>query len=331
MLSEGRRINCYWSSQKILLVGEGDFSFSACLARAFRTATNIVATSYLDEDSLVYKHWTCVPHLEELERLGGLLLYEVDVYKMHIHPILKKMKFDVIIFNFPHAGHFDYLCERDTELIEMHKDLVRAYFVGASKMLNEGGEVHIRHRDDDPYHTWNVVLLATEAGLKLKEKLPFQKTQFPGYHNKRGGNIDTNKTFPIGFSCTSKFVLDLPKVDDDGSYHQNKGEIYDDHDNDLSKKDGSVDHQDHDHLDVQVVDMKNHVQKEHTKNDDDLVKKDVVFDEHDDVDGVSKIDEGESELLKKDEADNDFLKISECSSPPPPFHVFLPHLSLSLL
>lgn len=42
-------IDCYNSSQKILLVGEGDFSFSACLARAFGTAKNMVATSYLDQ------------------------------------------------------------------------------------------------------------------------------------------------------------------------------------------------------------------------------------------------------------------------------------------
>lgn len=299
MLSQGkeRRINCYRSSQKILLVGEGDFSFSACLARAFRTAINIVATSYLDEDTLVYKHWTCVPHLEELERLGGLLLYEVDVYKMHIYPILKNMKFDVIIFNFPHAGHYDYLCERDIELIKMHKDLVRAYFRSASKMLNEGGEVHIRHRDDEPYNTWNVVLLAGKAGLKLKKKLQFQKTQFPGYHNKRGGDINTNKTFPIAFSCTFKFVLDLPKVD---GCHPKKGEIYD-HDYDLPKN-----------LDVQVVEMKNQVQEEHTKNDDD----DVFFDDHDDVsvlemmddgDGVSKIDDGDG-VTQIDEGENDLLR-----------------------
>lgn len=67
---------------------------------------------------LVQKHWSSVRHLEELERLGGLLLYKVDVHTMHTHRILKNMKFDVIIFNFPHAGHYDYLCERDYELIE---------------------------------------------------------------------------------------------------------------------------------------------------------------------------------------------------------------------
>lgn len=42
---EERWIRHYSSGHKILLVGEGDFSFSACLARAFRSAVNMVATS----------------------------------------------------------------------------------------------------------------------------------------------------------------------------------------------------------------------------------------------------------------------------------------------
>jgi len=39
-----KKIQHYSSSQKILLVGEGNFSFSACLAKAFGSARNMVAT-----------------------------------------------------------------------------------------------------------------------------------------------------------------------------------------------------------------------------------------------------------------------------------------------
>ncbi|KAD0507647.1 hypothetical protein E3N88_44152 [Mikania micrantha] len=230
-----RVIHVYKSSQKILLVGEGDFSFSACLARAFRTAENIVATSYLKRKSLLKKHRTSIPHLEELESLGCKLLYKVDVYKMHTHPILKNRKFDIIIYNFPHAGHYDDLCERDPELIEpmlelvvvplcmielvstcmldrMHKELVEAYFKSASKMLTAGGEVHLRHRDDPPYNRWNVVFLASKAGLTLKEKVDFYKSDYPGYHNKRGGDINANKAFPIVCAYTFTFVPCLPEA-----------------------------------------------------------------------------------------------------------------------
>lgn len=43
----------YSSSQRILLVGEGDFSFSACLARAFGSAKNMVATSLDSQGTLI--------------------------------------------------------------------------------------------------------------------------------------------------------------------------------------------------------------------------------------------------------------------------------------
>lgn len=50
---EIRWIRHYCSYQRILLVGEGDFSFSASLARAFGSATNMIATS-LDSRGIKY-------------------------------------------------------------------------------------------------------------------------------------------------------------------------------------------------------------------------------------------------------------------------------------
>ena len=47
-------IQHYSSSQKILLVGEGDFSFSACLARHFGSAANMVATSLDSSGSVLH-------------------------------------------------------------------------------------------------------------------------------------------------------------------------------------------------------------------------------------------------------------------------------------
>lgn len=42
---EGKWAKHYTSLHEILLVGEGDFSFSLCLANAFGSASNIVTTS----------------------------------------------------------------------------------------------------------------------------------------------------------------------------------------------------------------------------------------------------------------------------------------------
>ena len=42
---EEKWVKYYSSNHEILLVGEGDFSFSTCLAQAFGSASNIVASS----------------------------------------------------------------------------------------------------------------------------------------------------------------------------------------------------------------------------------------------------------------------------------------------
>ncbi|PKI78817.1 hypothetical protein CRG98_000777 [Punica granatum] len=51
---EEKKIMHYSSNHNILLVGEGDFSFATCLAQAFGSAPNIVATS-LDSRGFFYK------------------------------------------------------------------------------------------------------------------------------------------------------------------------------------------------------------------------------------------------------------------------------------
>ncbi|XP_031274471.1 uncharacterized protein At4g26485-like [Pistacia vera] len=197
-----RWINHYNRNQMILLGGEGDFSFSACLAKAFGSATNMVATSLNSEETLETKHWTNTAHLEYLKKKGCSIFHEVDVYDMNVHPTLMYMEFDVIIYNFPHAGHF---CER--EFPQKHKRLEEAFFRSAREMVSEGGEVHVTQRDDYPYSEWNLVELAKQSGLVLKEKVEFSKKD---YHNKTGGGIESNKQFPLEQTFTFKFSL-VPK------------------------------------------------------------------------------------------------------------------------
>ncbi|PKU79346.1 uncharacterized protein At4g26485-like [Dendrobium catenatum] len=198
----------YSSSHRILLVGEGDFSFSACLAKTFGSAKNMIATSYDNLGKLLEKHWSARIHLDELKRLGCTLLHEINVKDMHEDDFLKAKRFDRIIFNFPHSGHEIGLHERDEELILRHRELLRDFFSSARCLLSKNGEIHVSHRDDEPYTQWRIRSSANKRGLILKEMVEFQKEDYPGYHNKRGGDIKSNKTFPLGDrSFTFKFSL----------------------------------------------------------------------------------------------------------------------------
>ncbi|KAH0465084.1 hypothetical protein IEQ34_005187 [Dendrobium chrysotoxum] len=198
---EGKReiwIKHYSSSHRILLVGEGDFSFSACLAKAFGSAMNMVATSYDNLGKLLEKHSTARIYLDELKSLGCTLLHGINVKDMHEYSFLKAQRFDRIIFNFPHAGHHSGLREIYEVVILMHKKLLCDFFSSARCLLSENGEIHVSHRDDHPYNKWYIRGSAKERGLILKEMVGFQKEDYPDYENKRGGDIRSNETFPLG-------------------------------------------------------------------------------------------------------------------------------------
>ncbi|XP_022936899.1 uncharacterized protein At4g26485 isoform X2 [Cucurbita moschata] len=141
--SSRKWITHYSSSHDILLVGEGNFSFSACLASAFGTATNVVATSLDSEETLLRKYGSDIKTtLEELKELGCSVMHGVDVMTMSQHPLLCHTLFDRIVFNFPHAG-FQYSRDKSSKL---HQNLVRRFLRNAKELFVENGEIHITHK-----------------------------------------------------------------------------------------------------------------------------------------------------------------------------------------
>ncbi|KAM7504344.1 hypothetical protein LguiB_003248 [Lonicera macranthoides] len=199
-----RRIRHYSSSHKILLVGEGDFSFAACLARVFGSAVNMVATSLDPESSLRKEYKSAATNLERLKEWGCTIIHGVDALTMSQHTILSTQLFDRIVFNFPHAGFF--MPEHTDHQIQLHQSVVRGFLKSAREMLTRDGEVHVTHKTAHPFSKWEIEVLATEAGLRLVEKAEFALSEYPGYLNKRGHGNRIDMTFPVGASTTYKFA-----------------------------------------------------------------------------------------------------------------------------
>ncbi|XP_017409308.1 uncharacterized protein LOC108321911 [Vigna angularis] len=197
-------VNHYSSNHQILLVGEGDFSFSLSLAKSFGSAANIVASSLNSYDNVTKMYKKAKSNLEELHKLGAFLLHGVDATKMKLHPDLKMRRFDRVIFNFPHAGFHGR--EDSSSLIKMHKALVHGFFNNASRMLRANGEIHISHKTTKPFNYWNIENLAAQCFLTLVECADFNRKDYPGYNNKRGDGYRCDEPFPLGKCCTYKFV-----------------------------------------------------------------------------------------------------------------------------
>ncbi|XP_052177500.1 uncharacterized protein At4g26485-like [Diospyros lotus] len=197
-----RWIQHYSSRHQILLVGEGNFSFSASLATVFGSAHNMVATSLDSRELLEEKHPSARANLQLLEQLGCTILHQVDATAMMRDPRLDSKLFDRIVFNFPHAGFI--FSESDPFQIELHSNVVKGFLINAYEMLRESGQVHITHKTAHPFSKWNIEDLAEDVGLDLAEKVVFSLYQYPGYINKRGHGSRSDETFPVGECSTFK-------------------------------------------------------------------------------------------------------------------------------
>ncbi|WCJ19460.1 hypothetical protein M5689_001752 [Euphorbia peplus] len=205
---EEKWIKHYCNLHKILLVGEGDFSFSICLANAFGSASNIVATSLDSEDEVKVKYSKGEMNLEVLKEAGCTIIHGVDVHTMKDNPsVVKHGPFDMIIFNFPHAP----LLYRENHFlqIELHQRLLRGFLKNAHEMLSIHGEVHVTHKTAYPFSKWGIEALAKEVDLFKGWKDEFNIWEYPGYENKRGyanGIWTCDDSFPVGECYTFRFV-----------------------------------------------------------------------------------------------------------------------------
>ncbi|KAL6314348.1 hypothetical protein AAG906_021058 [Vitis piasezkii] len=188
-----RWIKHYSSEYKILLVGEGDFSFSASLAVAFASATNITATSLDSIEFLSTNYRHAFSNIDKLRSLGAKVMHDVDATKMaNVFPF-KCMRFDRVVYNFPLAGFFpdepkeDEICSfRKYEEVDSHR-----------------WRIHITHKSNGFFYEWNLEFLASRVGLRVIEEVPFNFRDYPGYRSKYGFGGDNN--FNCSPSKTYKF------------------------------------------------------------------------------------------------------------------------------
>ena len=174
---------------RILLVGEGDFSFAKAIVE-HHGCYDVTATCLDSKDEVRDKYNPQADqHIEYLEGEGQVVLYSVDATKLESVKALRKGGlFRRIIFNFPHVGGKSTDVNRQ---VRFNQELLVKFFTSATALLAPSGTIVVTLFEGEPYTLWNIRDLARHTGLEVQKSFKFQPHAYPGYsHARTLGNID---------------------------------------------------------------------------------------------------------------------------------------------
>ncbi|RPD82158.1 hypothetical protein L226DRAFT_17842 [Lentinus tigrinus ALCF2SS1-7] len=144
-------------TDRILLIGEGNFSFARALLSSpppsldFLPPSNITATAYDTEEECCSKYPDAAEIIAFLRDKGVEVLFSVDATKLDRCAPLRGRKFDRIVWNFPHAGKG--ITDQDRNILS-NQLLLLGFLRSAASLLVSGPipsihKAHKKKRDPD--------------------------------------------------------------------------------------------------------------------------------------------------------------------------------------
>ncbi|XP_054032152.1 ferredoxin-fold anticodon-binding domain-containing protein 1 [Dryobates pubescens] len=194
--------------RRVLLLGEGNFSFAASLCGA--AGTCVLATCYESEEE-VSGRGGAAENIRRLREGGAEVWFSVDCTKLKEYFSAEKREFDCIYFNFPHCG-------RKAGVVK-NRELLAGFFRSSAEVLTEEGEVHVALCNgqggtpaDQPrrewHNSWQVVAVAAGAGFILSNVHPFEAETIHGYQCT--GYRSQDKSFCVKGALNHIFTRSTP-------------------------------------------------------------------------------------------------------------------------
>lgn len=139
------------NSFRILVVGDGDFSYSVALAKRLALplqGISFCATAFSSEISKAME-----PHLLALKEMDAEVYHGVDAMKLQTDDRFAGRVFDRIVFNFPSAGR----------KITENRNLLAAFFIACAPLLAIAPDYSQEHESDFGGQVW-VTLCSGQGG-----------------------------------------------------------------------------------------------------------------------------------------------------------------------
>ncbi|XP_070932045.1 alpha-1,2-mannosyltransferase ALG9 isoform X4 [Macaca nemestrina] len=196
--------------RRLLLVGEGNFSFAAALSETLDQNTRLTATC-LQRQAELTRDPVARENLRYLRERGIDVRFGVDCTQLTDVFELHDREFNQIYFNFPHCGR--------KAGVAKNRELLAKFFQSCADVLAEEGEVHValcRGQGGTPadkpqrewHNSWQVVAMAALGGLILSDVYPFSCKAVPGY--KCTGYRSQDKSFHVEGALNHVFTRSLP-------------------------------------------------------------------------------------------------------------------------
>ena len=188
-----------YKGKDVLVLGDGDFSYSVALRRLTTDSSCRITTSTrASTEELARAFPTAERNTRQLEESGVGVLYSVDATDL---PRSLHGGFDTVIFNFPHID--------GKQNIRYNRELLLGFLSSSKKALRagggEGGEIQVSLTSPQSGvsacnttgwdQSWKLALQAAEAGLYIAGERAFPLELFASLGYSPSGRRGVDKSF----------------------------------------------------------------------------------------------------------------------------------------